>query len=123
MPDFLDFPYSFDGHGRTAATGRDDHVRDLVEQVLLTTPGERVMRPDFGSGLLAMVFEPGGAEVAAAARYLVQASLERELSDLITLAGVEIDAVDAGLVVTVSYAVRRTQSHSVATFAVPGGGS
>ena len=64
----LDYPWSVDGRGRTAATDRDGHVRDLVEQVLFTSPGERVMRPDFGCGLLGMVFEPGGPEVAAAAR-------------------------------------------------------
>ena len=54
----LDFPYHVDGTGRSATTGAADHVRDLIEQVLFTAPGERVMRPDFGSGLLALVFEP-----------------------------------------------------------------
>lgn len=117
----LDFPWAVDGRGRTAATSHDDHVRDLVEQVLFTTPGERVMRPDFGSGLLAMVFEPGGPEVAAAARYLVQGSLERELSDLLLLEQVEVDALDAAVVVTVSYVVRHTQARHVATFRAPGG--
>lgn len=116
-----DFPYSLDGRGRTAVTDEDGHVRDLVEQVLFTSPGERVMRPDFGSGLLAMVFEPGGPEAAAAAQYLVQASLERELGDRITLQGVTVEAVDSALVVTVSYVVRRTQSQVVATFTAPGG--
>ena len=51
-PSPLDFPCALDGRGRTAATDHDDHVRDLIEQVLFTAPGERVMRPDFGSGLL-----------------------------------------------------------------------
>lgn len=117
----LDFPWSIDGRGRTAATDRDDHVRDLIEQVLFTAPGERVMRPDFGSGLLAMVFEPGGAELAATAQYLVQGSLERELSDVITLESVNVEVVDVALVVTVAYVVRRTQAHQVATFRAPGG--
>ena len=49
----LDFPYHFDGRGRTARHRREEHIRDLIEQVLFTSPGERVMRPDFGSGLLA----------------------------------------------------------------------
>ncbi len=118
----VDFPWGFDGRGRTAATDQDGHVRDLIEQVLLTSPGERVMRPGFGSGLLTMVFEPGGPEVAATAQYLVQGSLERELSDVIALETVEVDAVDSALVVTVSYVVRRTQAHEVATFRAPGGG-
>ena len=53
MMDTLDYPYHFDGRGRTATTDRADHIRDLIEQVLFTSPGERVMRPDFGAGLLA----------------------------------------------------------------------
>ena len=52
----LDFPYHFDSHGRTAAIDYDAHIRDLIEQVLFTAPGERVNRPDFGSGLLRLVF-------------------------------------------------------------------
>ena len=50
----LDYPYHFDGRGRSAATDQLDHIRDLIEQVLFTSPGERVMRPDLGAGLLAL---------------------------------------------------------------------
>jgi phage baseplate assembly protein W len=64
----IDFPYRFDGHGRTATAQRDQHLRNLIEQVLFTSPGERVMRPDFGSGLLALVFEPNGSALAATRR-------------------------------------------------------
>jgi phage baseplate assembly protein W len=117
----VDFPWQLDGRGRTALTDEDDHIRDLIEQVLFTTPRERVMRPDFGSGLLAMVFEPGGPEAAAAAQYLVQSALERELVDLIAVQVVEVEAIDAAIVVTVSYVVRRTQTQSVATFSAPSG--
>jgi phage baseplate assembly protein W len=117
----LDFPWALDGRGRTAAVDYDGHVRDLIEQVLFTSPGERVMRPDFGSGLLAMVFEPGGPEVAAAAQYLVQGALERELADVIFLESVDVEALDAAIAVTVRYVVRRTQAHVVATFRTPGG--
>jgi phage baseplate assembly protein W len=44
-----DFPFRIDGRGRSARTSRDDHIRDLVEQVLFTTPGERVNRPTFAA--------------------------------------------------------------------------
>lgn len=118
-----DYPWAVDGRGRTASTGRDDHVRDLIEQVLFTTPGERVMRPDFGSGLLSMVFEPGGPEAAATAQFLVQGSLERELADVITLEAVTVEAVDAALVVTVAYVVRSSGQHQVATFRAGTGGA
>jgi len=52
----LDHPYHFDSQGRTATTGARDHIRDLIEQVLFTSPGERVMRPDFGCGIHDLVF-------------------------------------------------------------------
>lgn len=116
-----DFPYAIDGSGRTATTDDDGHVRDLIEQVLFTSPGERVMRPDFGSGLLGLVFEPGGPEVAATTQYLVQGALQHWLGDVIAVDSVVVDAIDAALVVRVAYVVRRTQASEVATFRVPGG--
>ena len=76
----LDYPFSFDRLGRTAATDRGDHIRDLIEEVLLTAPGERVMRPDFGSGLLALVFEPNSTTLAATTQMLMQGALQQHLS-------------------------------------------
>lgn len=119
----IDYPYAIDGRGRTATTGRDDHIRDLIEQLLFTSPGERVMRPDFGSGLLHLVFEPGGVEVAATAQYLVQSGLEQYLSDRITVEQVSVESIDSTLVVTVSYLVLSTQQREIATFRAPGGGA
>src|SRR3954468_22166888 len=99
----LDFPYHIDGRGRTAVTDDADHVRDLIEQVLFTSPGERVMRPDFGSGLLAMVFEPDSTALAATMQMLVQGALQQHLGSLIAVNAVEIEAADATLNVTVRY--------------------
>ena len=62
----LDYPYGIDGRGRTAATSQTDHIRDLIEQVLFTVPGERVNRPSFGSGLLQLVFAANSIELATA---------------------------------------------------------
>lgn len=119
----MDFPYAVDGRRRTATTSLENHTRDLIEQVLLTAPGERVMRPDFGGGLLRLVFEPGGSEVAATAQYLVQGALQRYLSDVITVEQVSVEAVDAALIATVTYAVLGSQERQVATFRAPGGGA
>ncbi|HEY6907860.1 MAG TPA: GPW/gp25 family protein [Myxococcales bacterium] len=110
------FPYGFDTRGRTAEPTADDHVRDLVEQVLFTSPGERVNRPTFGSGLLRVVFGPNSAEVAAATRFLVQGALQQTLGDLIEVANVEVAADESVLRVTVAYAVRQTQEQVVASF-------
>lgn len=121
MADFLDFPYRFDGRGRTGATDRDDHIRDLIEQVLFTTPGERVMRPDFGSGLLALVFEPNSSAMAATTQMLVQAALQQHLGHLIAVHGVETLDDDGALRVNVRYTVLLDHSTQSASFTARGG--
>ena len=84
-------PYHFDGRGRTATTTDDDHVRDMIEQVLFTIPGERVNRPDFGSGLLQLTFAPLSDELASATQFLVQGSLQQWLGDIIAVEQVSRD--------------------------------
>ena len=112
----IDFPFRFDARGRTAATVQDDHIRDMIEQLLFTSPGERVNRPDFGSGLLQMVFAPNSAELASALQFTTQAALQRYLGDLIDLQQLEVSADDATLTVIVKYVVRQTQQVQTATF-------
>jgi phage baseplate assembly protein W len=104
----IDFPFSIDGRGRTASTDDDDHIRDMIEQLLFTSPGERVNRPDFGSGLLKMVFAPNSEEVASTLQGAVQAAIQRWLGDLIELKNLEVKAEDSTLSLTLSYLVRRT---------------
>ena len=120
MADFLDHPYRFDGRGRTAVTSRDDHIRDLIEQVLFTSPGERMMRPDFGSGLMALVFEPNSTALAATTQMLVQGALQQYLSHLIAVQAVEVSNDDAALRVTVAYVVLLDRSTHIASFDAPG---
>lgn len=122
MPN-ADHPYHFDGRGRTAVTTQSDHIRDLIEQVLLTSPGERVMRPDFGAGLLALVFEPNSTVLAATTQFLVQSGLQQQLAGLITVNSVTAEAIDAALAVTVQYTVLADGTTAQATFTVPGGGA
>jgi len=110
------FPYQIDGHGRTAAAPQDDHIRDMIEQLLFTNPGERVNRPSFGSGLLQMVFEPNSTELAAALQFTLQASLQNLLGSLIQLQAVQVTAQDSLLQVTVQYIVRGDRQTQSATF-------
>jgi Bacteriophage baseplate protein W len=117
----VDFPFHFEG-GRTASTTYEDHVRDLVEQLLLTSPGERVNRPDFGSGLLQLVFAPTGPEVAAALQFAIEAAVQRWLGDVIELRGLDVDSEDATLTISVQYALRATGEVRTETF-TPGGGA
>lgn len=118
--DQIDFPYHFDGRGRTADTADADHIRDLIEQVLFTSPGERVMRPDFGSGLLALVFEPNSTALAATTQMLVQGALQQYLGNLIAVEAVEVTAVDGTFSVSVRYVVRRDGTVRLDSFAAPG---
>ncbi|MBW8316470.1 GPW/gp25 family protein [Hydrogenophaga taeniospiralis] len=116
MTQRLFFPYQFDGRGLTREADEADWIRGLVEQVLFTAPGERVMRPDFGSGLRELVFAPNSPELAATTQFLVQGALQRWLSGLITVEAVEVRAVDAALSVTVQYLIRRNASRQRETF-------
>lgn len=97
------FPLRLDGRGRTARVDDEDYLRGLIEQVLFTRPGERVNRPDFGSGIDALVFAPGGDELANATQALVHGALQRHLGDLIRVDQVDVRAREATLEVTVAY--------------------
>lgn len=110
------FPFRIGPDGRTASVEYEDHVRDLIEQVLFTQPGERVNRPTFGSGLLQAVFAPNSDELAATLQYLAQTSLQQWLGDLIDLKQIEISADDATLNVTVNYVLKRTAAPQQAQF-------
>ena len=111
----IDFPFHVDDRRRTATTTLDDHVRDLVEQLVFTSPGERVNRPTFGAGLQQLVFAPNSVELASALQFLVQGALQQYLADLIDVSSVEVDAVDSQLVVQISYVVRRTGEQTSTT--------
>lgn len=110
------YPYYFDSSGRTATTDDTTHIRDMIEELLFTAPGERVNQPDFGSGLLQMVFAPNSNELAAALQFTTQAAIQRFLGDLIDLKQLNVTASDATLNVTVQYIIRSTQQSQTNTF-------
>ena len=107
-PRQIAFPFAVDGRGRTRTADPARHVRDLVEQLLLTSPGERVNRPTFGTGLATLLFEGTGPELAAATQLVVQGALQQWLGDVIQVAAVEVASDDAALAVTVQYVVLET---------------
>jgi phage baseplate assembly protein W len=110
------FPYQFDGRGRTQQAALQDYVRQLVEQVLFTSPGERVNLPDFGSGLLQLPFAPNSVEMAAATQFVVQGALQKWLSNYVKVQSVVASAQDEVLTVTVSYSLLTTDVTQVQTF-------
>lgn len=112
----IDFPYHFDSRGRTALTDRDDHVRDMIEQLIFTNPGERVNRPDFGSGLLQLVFAPNSPELAATVQFTLQAALQRWLGDVVQVNDLNVSSEDATLRIDLRYVVLDSGQQRSATF-------
>ena len=112
----IDFPFQFDSRGRTAATDGDENIRAMSEQFRLTNPGERVNRPDFGSGVQQLIFAPNSPELAATLQFTIQAGLQRWLSDLIEIHNLQVTSEDSSLRVLVQYVVKRTGEQRTQTF-------
>ena len=102
------FPFDFDAHGRTGSCGDEAHIRQMIELLLFTTPGERVNRPDFGCGLMHAVFAANGPEIAAALEFNARAALQRYLGDVIDVSRLSATADEAVLLVEIDYVIRRT---------------
>ncbi len=107
--------------GRTALDDDDAAIRALIWQILFTMPGERVNRVDFGSAISGEVFAGNSEMLAAAAQATAQASLQRYLGDRILIDGVQVRAVDARLIVDITYASRRSGARGSARVEGPAG--
>lgn len=118
----LAYPYQIDARGRTAESNDEAHIRELIEQLLFTQPGERVNRPDFGSGVMQLVFAPNSPELAATTQFLVQGALQEWLADWIAVEQVEVEALEAQLTIRIVYVDRRTQQRQSLEL-VRGGGT
>jgi phage baseplate assembly protein W len=101
------FPLAVSPSGLVGGSAGDEAIRGKIIQVLFTAPGERVNVPDFGCGLLDLVFEPASPVLAAAAEFSVRQALNRWLGDEIVVEGVNVGA--AGETVTVEVAYVRKQ--------------
>lgn len=110
------YPFRIDGGGRTTTEGDQEHIRHLIEQVLFTMPGERVNRPDLGSGLMQFVFGAPNNELVAATQFLVQGSLQQWLGDLIEVETVEVQSEEGRLSITVRYTTRRNGRRHLVRF-------
>jgi phage baseplate assembly protein W len=117
----IDYPLMIDGAGRVALTDVDDHVRDMIEQILFSRPGERVMRPDFGCGLAELLFEPNDTVLAAATELRVRAALQRWLSDMADVEHVAVLSEENRLVVEVSWVRLLDGATGAAAFTAPPG--
>lgn len=104
----LHWPHRIDASGRTAETDQDRYVRQLIEHLLQTDPGERVMRPNLGAGVRALLFAPVNDDLLGGTQALVQNNLERWLGHLVEIGAVDVTNAQSRVTVTVVYRVRRT---------------
>lgn len=104
----FDYPFRIDSRGHAATTDDDDHIRDLIEQVLFTNPGERVNLPDFGCGLKQSIFAPNSDVLATATQFTISHSLQKWLGDKIMVQSVDVRADEAKLLVQITYLKRTT---------------
>jgi phage baseplate assembly protein W len=113
----ISFPYRVDPTGRTATPSSEAaHARELIEQVLFTSPGERVMRPTFGTGVHQLVFAPAGDQAAAAAQHLVTGALQQWLGGWIEVQDVTVVGEGATLTITVRYRLLVSGEADLVTF-------
>jgi hypothetical protein len=113
---YIDYPFHLDSRGRIANTDREDYIRDLIEQILFTNPGERVNRPGFGTGVMQLVFAPNSDELATATEFMVQGALQQWLGELVEIKAVKVSSEDSTLTVTIEYVVRSNQERRQAQF-------
>jgi hypothetical protein len=108
------FPYSINGRGRTSKADYNNHIRQLIEQVLFTAQEERVNRAEFGCGLNQLLFEGNSVELATATQFLAQGSLQQWLGELIQVESVKVENIDSTLHVTVQYLDRNSGQRATA---------
>jgi phage baseplate assembly protein W len=84
------------------------HVREMIEQVIFTMPGERVMYPTFGVGLERLLFDSTATDIMAATQALINTALQEWLGDVITVRSVVVTAVDSLVRIAVVYDLHAT---------------
>jgi phage baseplate assembly protein W len=109
------YPFHLDSRGRTASASDNDHILQMIEQLIFTEPGERVNLPDFGSGMMQLIFAPNSPELAATVQFTMQAALQQWLGDLIDIQNLDVQSVDSTLTVSLTYLVKLTNQLQTAT--------
>jgi uncharacterized protein len=111
------FPFRIDAaSGQAAQTNYEAHVAQMIRQVLLTMPGERVNLPEFGCGLRQLIFAPHSEALDATTRIVVQQALERWLAGQIQVRQVKVIGVEnspdpAQLLIQIDYVLIETRSN------------
>jgi phage baseplate assembly protein W len=102
-PRYLSFPFRIAPEGRVALADADQNLRQRIEQILFTAPGERVMLPEFGSGVRELVFAPNGPALAAATEFTIARALQSQLSREALIRAVNVTAEQEKLSIEIVY--------------------
>ncbi|OAN36784.1 GPW/gp25 family protein [Mycolicibacterium iranicum] len=118
----LSFPFRIGPDGRTAEVSRiEDHIRDEVIQLVLTSPGERAFLPQFGGGAKRLVFEGSGEATEAMAKSMLSQSLARYLGHRITVEDLVVTAEESTLRIDLRYRIAGTEDSRTMRFERHGG--
>jgi phage baseplate assembly protein W len=109
------YPFSIDPVSRQARqTSYAAHVEQMIRQVLLTDPGERVDLPQFGCGLRQLIFAPNSDALQATAQLTVQRALNQWLADQVQIIKVTASTGERGdysqVVIQIEYLLIETQA-------------
>lgn len=117
----IQYPLAIDaGHGKLAEeTDYPSHVEQLIMQVLMTAPGERVNLPEFGCGIRQMVFAPNSEASASLAQVSVYEALNRWLSSVIEVSQVEVQAEDSTLRINIAYILKARMERRYLNVEIP----
>jgi phage baseplate assembly protein W len=120
----MKFPFQIGTEG-SMVSGRQEHIRELIEQVLFTNPGERVFRPHFGGGLRQIVFEPNTPQLSDMVKKRLISSLTEALYGEVDPSSLEVELTteDEKLFITISYRLAKIGRHESHTIAVSTEGS
>ena len=102
----FNYPFKIDGTGRTARVDEHElYIKQLIEQVLFTTVGERVNRPSFGTRINQLVFAPNSEELSTTTTILVKGALQQWLGGLIRIIDVDAKAEESTLNISITYSI------------------
>lgn len=113
---WLDYPFHVGKEGSIAVADADKHLRDGIEQVLFTNPGERVNLPEFGCGIRNFIFAGNSDILAATMQFTVMQSLERWMGNVITVDQVNVRSIDETLYIDIVFTKKETQERMKVVF-------
>lgn len=113
---YLNFPFGLAPDGSVAVVDEDDHIRERLEQILFTAPGERVMVPDFGCGVRDLVFAGNNEVLAAATEFKVARALQTYMGNQVLITGVDVTNDEEKLRIVINYTKSKDLQRQQAEF-------